>query len=172
MVLEEIKERRSVRSYQKKEIPKEILLQVLEAVRLAPSAGNRQHWKFVVVQDEDLKKQIMLAADGEIFIGEASAVIAGCATSIKHIMPNGVPSYSIDVAIALDHLSLQAVKLGLSTCWIGSFKQDRVREILGVPDSSKIVSLMTLGYSAEKEKVSAKNRKSLTEIISYDYYQD
>lgn len=170
MILEEIKTRRSIRSYLSKDIPEEVLHQLMEAVRWAPSASNRQPWKFVIVKDEELKQQIKQAARGQSFVGEASVVIAGCATNISHIMPNGVPSYPVDLAIALDHLSLQAVKMGLGTCWIGAFDQDRVREILHIPKNVIVVCLMALGYPNKDGFKS--NRKPLEEIICYNYYKE
>ena len=172
MVLEEIKNRRSIRSYLDKEIPEEVLHRVLEAARLAPSASNRQPRKFVVVRDRELKKKMMEASllynRIQPFVGEAAAVIAGCSTNASHIMTNGVPSYPVDLAIALDHLSLQAVKEGLGTCWIGAFDQDKIREILHIPGDVIIVCLMTLGYPAGEDFKSS--RKPLEEIICYNYY--
>ncbi len=172
MVLKEIKNRRSVRSYLDKKIPEEVLHKVLEAARLAPSASNRQPWKFVIVQDKELKKKIMEASllhnRIQPFIAEASAIIAGCATNTNHIMPNGVYSYPVDLAIALDHLSLQAAKEGLGTCWIGAFDQDKMREVLHIPGDVIIVCLMTLGYPAGAGFKSS--RKPLEEIICHNYY--
>ena len=116
MLLEPIKKRQSVRSYQDKEIPKEILQQILEAGRLAPSAKNGQPWKFIVVRNKGLRKKLVPACKNQEFVGEASAVIVGCATNPNYKMGNGEYSYAIDLAIALDHMSLQAASLGLGTC--------------------------------------------------------
>ncbi len=168
MVLEAIKKRQSVRSYQDKEIPEEILQQILEAGRLAPSASNRQGWKFIVVKDENLRKKLVPACKNQKFVGEAPIVIAGCGTNPDYIMTNGEHTYSIDLAIALDHMSLEATSLGLGTCWIGSFYQDQVKEILGVPESVRVVNLLTLGYP--KELGTKTERKPLSEIICYDKY--
>jgi len=168
MVLEAIKKRQSVRSYQDKEIPEEILQQILEAGRLAPSASNRQGWKFIVVKDENLRKKLVPACKNQKFVGEASIVIVGCGTNPDYIMTNGEHTYSIDLAIALDHMSLEATSLGLGTCWIGSFYQDQVKEILGVPESVRVVNLLTLGYP--KELGTKTERKPLSEIICYDKY--
>jgi len=168
MVLEVIKKRQSVRSYQDKEIPEDVLQQVLEAGRLAPSASNKQHWKFIVVKDEDLRKKLVPACKNQKFMGEAPVVIAGCATNPDYVMTCGEHSYSIDLAIALDYMSLQAVALGLGTCWIGAFYQDQVKEILGVPEDVRIVSLMPLGYP--KELGTKTERKPLSEIICYNKY--
>ena len=95
-------------------------------------------------------------------------VIAGCATNPDYVMTCGEHSYSIDLAIALDHMSLEAASLGLGTCWIGAFYQDQVKEILGVPEDVRIVSLMPLGYP--KKLGTKTKRKPLSEIICYDKY--
>ena len=168
MILEEIKERRSIRNYLDKEIPEKVLGKILEAVRMAPSAGNRQPWKLILVKDKRLKQQVMLAAGRQSFVEQASVVGVGCALNVDHIMPNGEYSYPIDLAIALDHLSLQAVIEGLGTCWIGDFEQNRMKNILQIPEKVKIVSLMTLGYPAEI--LPKKDRKQLEELISFNYY--
>jgi nitroreductase len=168
MVLEAIKKRQSVRSYLDKEIPEDVLQQVLEAGRLAPSANNKQHWKFIVVKDEDLRKKLIPACKNQKFLGEAQVVIAGCATNPDYVMTCGEHSYSIDLAIALDHMSLEAASLGLGTCWIGAFYQDQVKEILGVPKGVRIVNLLTLGYP--KELGVRRGRKPLSEIVCYDKY--
>jgi nitroreductase len=166
MVLEAIKKRQSVRSYQDKEIPEDVLQQVLEAGRLAPSANNKQHWKFIVVKD--LRKKLVPACKNQKFVEEAPVVIAGCGTNPDYVMSNGEHAYSIDLAIALDHMSLEAASLGLGTCWIGAFYQDQVKEILGVPEDVRIVNLLTLGYP---KKLGPKNgRKPLSEIVCYNKY--
>ncbi|MFA5562991.1 MAG: nitroreductase family protein [Candidatus Caldatribacteriota bacterium] len=170
MIIEAIKKRRSVRKYQQKDIPPDILNEIIEAARLAPSASNRQPRKFVIVQDKELKQQLMMASRNQKFVGEASAVIAGCATNIKHIMPNGIYAYPVDVSIALEHISLQAAELGLGTCWIGAFDQEKVKEILKIPKDVAIVCLMTLGYPADIGLT--RERKSLKEIICYNYYTE
>jgi len=168
MVLEAIKKRQSVRSYLSKEIPEELLQQVLEAGRLAPSASNRQAWKFIVVKDEDLKQKLVPVCRNQKFVGEASVVIVGCAKNLEHIMPCGEYSYPIDLAIALDHMSLQAAALGLGTCWIGAFYQEEIKEILRIPKNVRVVSVMTLGHP--KELGIKTGRKPLSEIVCYDKY--
>jgi len=168
MVIEAIKKRQSVRSYQHKEIPEEILQEVLEAGRLAPSACNNQPWKFIVVRDKNLKERLISACKNQKFVGEASVIIVGCAINPSYKMGNGEYSYTIDLAIALDHMSLQAAALGLGTCWIGAFYQDEVKEVLKVPEDISVVALMPLGFP----KVLGRKvgRKHLSEIICYDKY--
>ena len=169
MALEAIKKRQSVRSYQDKEIPEEILQQILEAGRLAPSACNNQPWKFIVVKDKKLKEKLITACKNQNFVGEASVVIVGCAINPSYKMGNGEYSYTIDLAIALEHMSLEAASLGLGTCWIGAFYQDQVKEILGVPEDVRVVALMPVGYP--KELGSKTGRKPLSEIVCYNKYR-
>jgi len=85
-------------------------------------------------------------------------------------MTCGQHAYTIDVAIAVDHMSLAATDLGLGTCWIGAFYEDLVKDILGVPNEIRVVVMMTLGYPAESP--SSRPRKKLDEIVAYDGWQD
>jgi nitroreductase len=166
-VFEAIRTRKSVRSFLDKPVEDEKLLAVLEAGRIAPSAGNRQEWRFIVVRDNKLRARLGEAANGQSFVGEAPVVIVACAESDGHVMSCGQPSYPIDVAIALDHISLAAVELGLGTCWIGAFNEKKVKEILGVPDEIRVVELMPLGYPVH-QSVKEKSRLPLKSIVKYD----
>ena len=169
MALEVINKRQSVRSYLNKEISEELLQQVLEAGRLAPSAKNSQPYKFIVVKDKKLKEKLIPACKNQGFVGEASVVIVGCAVNPGYKMGNGDYSYSIDLAIAFDHMSLQAAALNLGTCWIGAFYQDKVKEVLEVPEDINVVALMPLGHP--KELGAKRGRKPLSEIVCYDKYK-
>ncbi|MCK4375909.1 MAG: nitroreductase family protein [Candidatus Brocadiae bacterium] len=168
--LEAIKERRSIRSYEDREVEQEKLKQVLDAGRLAPSAGNRQEWKFVVVRDKELRGQLVEAASGQQFVGEAPVVIVPCAVDHDHVMSCGHPSFLVDVAIAIDHMTLAARELGLGTCWIGAFDQQKVKDILGIPASVEVVELLPLGYPTSWP--GPRPRKSLDEVICYDGWAD
>jgi len=169
-VLEAIGARRSIRSYEDRPVGDKELKQVLEAARLAPSAGNRQEWKFVVVRDKRLREQLAEAAHGQDFVGQAPVVIVPCAVQHDHIMSCGHPSHLVDVSIAIDHMTLAARELGLGTCWIGAFDQARVRKILGIPDSVEVIELLPLGYPTSWP--GPRPRKSLEEIACYDRWQD
>jgi nitroreductase len=169
-VFEAIKGRRSVRSYQDKPVEEEKLRQVLDAGRLAPSASNRQEWKFVVVRDKALRKRLAEAAHGQAFVGEAPVVIVACAVQHEHIMSCGHPSHIVDVAIAIDHMTLAARELGLGTCWIGAFEQPKVRAVLGIPDSVEVIELLPLGYPASWP--GARPRRTLDDVACYDRWQD
>jgi len=168
-VMECIKARRSVRSFEDKEVEEEKLAQVLEAARLAPSARNLQEWKFIVVRDAKLRQQLAEAACGQGFVGEAPVVIVACAVESGHIMTCGHPSHLIDIAIAVDHMTLAARELGLGTCWIGAFHQDKVRRALGIPASVQVVQLLPLGYPAAWPE--ARPRKGLDDIVCYDRWE-
>lgn len=165
-VIEAIRTRRSVRSYQDKPIEDAKLQSVLEAGRLAPSANNMQEWRFVVVRDPGTRAELVEAAKGQAFVGQAPVVIAACATAPDYVMSCGNPSSLIDLAIAVDHMTLKAVEEGLGTCWIGAFYQGQVKEILGIPDTVNVVSLLPLGYPADEPK--GKTRKLLAEVICHD----
>lgn len=165
-VFEAIKERRSVRAYDDKPVEKEKLDKIFEAARLAPSAANHQEWRFVVVTEKSKRKALMTAANNQSFVAEAPVVIACCAETDGHKMRCGEQCYPIDVAIAIDHITLAAVALGLGTCWIGSFYPDKVREILNIPKTIKVVELLTLGYPADSPR--PKNRKTIEEIVHYE----
>jgi len=168
-VFEAIKERRSIRSYEEKPIEEEKLKRVLEAGRLAPSAANRQEWKFVIVKDRFLKKKIAAAANKQNFMAQAGAIIVGCGTECYKVMTCGQYAYTVDLSIAMTQMSLQAVEEGLGTCWIGAFVEDQVKKILNIPDEVRVVELMSLGYPAYVPKPA--QRKKLDEVVSYDGWE-
>ncbi len=165
-LMEAIRARESVREYLDKPVEEEKLLRVLEAGRLAPSAVNEQEWRYVVVRDRDLRQKLMEAARGQKFVGQAPVVLACCAESDGRVMTCGQEAYPIDVAISIDHITLAAVAEGLGTCWIGSFYEDKVKEILGIPEHIRVVQLLTLGYPKTLRKT--KSRRRLEEIVKYD----
>lgn len=168
-VSDAIRLRRSIRAFQDKPIEEEKLFRVLQAGRLAPSAKNRQEWRYVVVRDKELRRKVAVASNNQYFIAEAPVVIVGCATMVDYVLSGGQPAYTIDVSISMDHMTLQAVEEGLGTCWIGSFKEDEIKGILNIPAEMRIVEIMPLGYP--KSLPDPKPRKELEEIIVYDRYQ-
>jgi len=147
--------RSSVREYLSKAVEEEKLHEILEAARLSPSAKNFQERRFVVVTDKATIQKLMVAANNQPHVGEAPVVIACCAVGEDHVMKCGEHCHPIDTAIAIDHMTLRAVELGLGTCWIGSFFQKPAREILGIPDDVSLIELLTVGYpkpGATREK--------------------
>ncbi len=167
-LMETIKKRRSVRAYKSQEISDETLDKILEAARLAPSASNRQPWKFIVVRDPKKRQELAKASRNQLFVGEAPVVIAGVALNPDRVMRCEVPAYAVDLSIALTHITLAAADEGLGTCWIGAFWQEEAKKILGVPDEYKIVGLMPLGYPADSS--GEKMRKPLKDIVCYERF--
>jgi len=167
---EAIRSRRSIRKYEDRPIEQEKLLRVLDAGRLAPSARNLQDRKFIVVVDQDKRRRLSEAANGQIYVEKASAVIVGCATEPENIMPCGQFCYPIDLAAALDHMSLAATAEGLGSCWIGAFQEDKVKQILDIPEKIRVVAMLILGYPAESP--AARPRKKLEEIVVHDKWEN
>ena len=170
-LMEAVKTRRSVRRYKENPVPESLLKDVLNASRLAPSADNAQPWKFVIVRDEQLKLRVAAACNGQKFIAQAPIIVVACGIPDEAFQTAGgyMSSHVIDVSIAVDHLTLAAHALGLGTCWIAWFKEDKVREALGIPEDVRVVALTPLGYPAEAPERSP--RKSLEELVVYDRYQ-
>jgi len=169
-ILPVIRDRYSVRDYQNKPVEKDKLQRVFEAARLAPSASNRQEWRFIAVTDPAKRAALCEAAKGQRFVAEAPVVIAACADTNEHVMACGEKCYPIDVAIALEHVALQAVAEGLGTCWIGAFLQDKVKTILEIPDRIKVIELMTLGYP-KGQPPAEKKRMKVDEILCMEKWR-
>jgi nitroreductase len=167
-VLEAIRKRYSCRIYLDKPIEPEKLEQIFEAARLAPSAKNLQDWRFVVVTDKEKKRKLSEAANNQKFIENAGVIIVACSNS-KEVMRCGQSIGPIDVAIALEHIALQATELGLATCWIGSFYPEKVRPIVEIPKDITIVELMALGYPADSLKF--RTREPMNKILFYERWQ-
>jgi nitroreductase len=168
-VMEAVSKRYSVRRYEDRPVEAEKLERVLEAARLAPSAKNLQEWRFVVVQKAETRQRLIEAANGQSFVGQAPVVIVACAVDADHVMPCGLPSFSIDVAIAMEHIALQATAEGLGTCWIGAFDEASVRKVLDIPGNVRVVDLMPLGYPADE--AGPKRRRALSEIAMRERWE-
>jgi len=166
-LMQVIRARRSIRNYLDRPVEEEKLLAVLEAGRLAPSARNMQDWRFIVVSDPATRQRLAEAARDQQFVAQAPLVIAACGTS-DLVMTCGQPAYAIDVAIALDHMTLAAASLGLGSCWIGAFYEDRVKQILAVPPEVRVVALLPLGYPADMP--APRPRKSLENIAAREHW--
>jgi len=174
-VHEVIKQRRSVREYSSKPIPDRVLRRLKDALRFAPSACNFQPRKFIFVTDENLKTELSRLANNQSFIARAPLVVVACGEPGKAYkrMAGYKNSVDIDVAIALDHLTLAAASEGLGTCWIGAFDEKRVKHLLGVPENLVITAIMPVGYPVSANLIGPapeNNRKLESEIFSKNYY--
>ena len=158
--------RRSVRAYKPDDVPEEMLQTVLEAGRLAPSACNKQPWRFIVVRSETGRRALGAAYAREWF-WKAPLVIAVCilpkeAWTRSH---DGKNYAMADGALAMDHLQLAAAELGLGTCWIGAFDPAAAREILGLPDGVEIVGMTPLGFPDVETNPRVRSRRPLGETV-------
>ena len=159
--------RKSVRAYEDRDVPEEALTRILEATRLAPSASNRQEWRFVVVRDPATRRRLAQASARQRFVGQAPVVLVCCAETDGHVMPCGLPSFPIDLAIAIDHITLCAAAEGLGTCWIGAFNEGKVKEIVGIPPEVRVVAVLPLGYPQDPTPA-RKSRLPLERIVKYE----
>ncbi len=168
VVLEPIRKRYSCRAYQDRPIEQEKLDQLFEAAREAPSAKNMQDWRFVVVTDREKLRRVAESTNKPQIFEKAGAIIVACSNS-DYVMGCGQPIGPIDVAIALEHIALQATELGLGTCWIGSFSPEKVRPIVGVPENIAIIELMAVGYPAKGQRQTS--REPVEKIVCYEKWQ-
>jgi nitroreductase len=147
--------RRSIRKYDDKDIPSDVMDKILEAGRQSPSAANRQPYHFIVVSDSEIKKDLPGLVSG--FLKNAPVVIVGCAN--PEVLLTGKWAV-VDTTIALENMVLAAWSLGVGSCWIGAFNEQRVKDKLQIPESWKVVALLSLGYPAENPKQRKKKEKS------------
>jgi len=171
---EVIRTRRSVRSFNNKDIPEEVLSRVLDAARIAPSGSNRQPWKFIVIRDAAARQKMVPLCEGQAFVAAAPALIVACGRNIHYNRGGYMGDHSmlVDVAIAVDHLTLAARAEGLGTCWIGSFRNQETKKELGIPDNYDVVALTPLGYPAQPDAFNEDSgRNDLEEIVSYETFE-
>ncbi|MEI8094879.1 MAG: nitroreductase family protein [Spirochaetales bacterium] len=168
-LLPEILNRYSVHQFREGSMDPEALQRILEAGRLAPSAKNRQPWRFVVVQDAELRRKFQEAAYNEPGVGQASAIIAVCSTNIDYRMPNGQLSYPIDLAMSAAFMGLQAVREGFGTCINTTFNEDEIRDLLTVPYSMRVVLLLLVGFPGETMTMEH-SRLPLGRLVSYEHW--
>lgn len=165
-----IEKRRSVRTFREDPIPSESMDKLKNAIRMAPSAHNAQSYKFILVTDAELKKRIADAASGQRFIATAPVILVAVSQTPEDVMSSGVPTYAMDIAIALDHLTLVAVEENLGTCWIESFDQEQIKQFLNVPEEYKIGALMPIGTPYDDPTV--KSRKKLGELFCNETFSE
>ena len=165
-----IRSRYSVRGYKDLPVQKEELLKVLEAGRMAPSAVNYQPWHFVAVSDPEQMAQVYEAYPRSWFKEVKNCIVvcgdhrAGWKRQI-----DGKDHTDIDVAIAVDHMTLQATEIGLGTCWICNFNPKLLSKALNIPSNLEPIVIIAIGYPASKE-IPVKKRKSIDEIVSWEEY--
>lgn len=171
-VLEAIKNRRSIRAFKNEDISSGTVEKLIDAARWAPSAGNIQPWEFIIVKNSEVKRRLAEAALNQKFVEEAPIVIVVCADESRSFKGYGLRGKSLyciqDTAAAIQNIHLAACSLGLATCWVGAFIEEKVREILDIPDRIRPVALVPTGYPAEKP--SPPSRRPLSQIIHYEKF--
>ena len=156
--------RRSIRRYEIKDIPHEVLRQILEAGRQAPSAANRQPVRFVIVNDRDLLKVLCDTLITRI-VKYAPVAVVGCA-DVKSFLTGKWAV--VDATIAMENMVIAAWTLGVGSCWIGACNEERVKKLLKIPDKWKVVALITLGYPAEQPK--PRKKKPFEEMFTFNSF--
>jgi nitroreductase len=157
---EVLKKRRSIRIFKDTPVPREKILEVLEAARIAPSAGHRQPWHFIVVEDKEVIKKLAK----QEWVAGAPVMIVGLAD--QSVSPRWCLN---DLGIAFEHLVLAATNLGLGTCWMGqSNREELVRSLLDIPDNLRVIALTPIGYPDEDP--APKERKTLETIVSWEKF--
>lgn len=151
-ILRAVRERRSIRNFQKRNIPGELIDRLMEALIWAPSAGNLQARKFYFVKNEKLRNRIAAAALNQSFIAEAPLVIVACTDSriSQKYGERGVNLYSIqDVALSIMGMMLVAHENGLGSVWVGAFREEEIARILALPRHLRPVSIVPIGYPSK-----------------------
>jgi len=171
-VFEAIKRRRSVRAYTSEEVSEEEVKKLIEAARLAPSAGNIQPWEFVIVRKVETKRRLAEAALHQTFIEEAPVVIVVCANVAQSSWGYGSRGANLyclqDTAAATENMLLTATALGLATCWVGAFHEDEAAKVTNTPREVRPVAIIPVGRAAEKPM--APPKRSLREIVHYETF--
>jgi len=158
-----IKKRYSVRAYKPNPVEDDALNQVLEAARLAPTAGNRQPFQLIVIHTAGREEGLKRIYNRDWFV-QAPLVICACGIPAQGWTRSDGKNYTdVDVAIVMDHLILAATSLGLGTCWIAAFDPTAAREVLGLPDGVEPIVFTPLGYPADQPK--PKKRKASSELV-------
>ncbi len=167
-LLPEISGRFSVREYESTPVPRDSLERVIEAGRRAPSAKNRQPWRFIAVLDSEKRMRLQDACFGQEWVGDAPVCIALCTTNIDYKMPNGQLSYPVDLSIAVSFMMIQAGHEGLGCCLNTTFDEQDVKSLLSVPYSMRVVMLLTLGYTRASQPLL--DRLPLDRVFSINHW--
>jgi len=160
--------RRSIRKYKEKDVEDEKIRKILEAAIWAPSSGNTQTWRFYIVRDERIKRELSASALNQRHIRESPVVIVvgyDMQEMYSAYRERGVTLYAIqDAAAATQNMLLRAYDLGLGTCWVGAFDENEVSRILDLPKYVRPVAIVTVGYPAER---GVSTRKSLESVVKF-----
>ncbi|SHI09252.1 nitroreductase family protein [Desulfosporosinus lacus] len=193
-----ILERRSIRKFKSDPVPDDMLQELLEAARLAPSGTNHQPWRFIIVKNQNVKEKIQAAAFNQTFLSEAPILLVCCADlstyanntrkRLQELIDSGVfgpeafnnypdvdkpidantlkafvPHAMLNVALAIEHIALRAVSLGLGTCWVQLMKAKKIAEILELPNNLVVTALLPVGFPNQSPAL--RPRVNVEEIV-------
>lgn len=168
-VISAIEERRSVRDFETTPIPDATIGRLIESARLAPSAGNLEPWKFIIVKRQDLKAYLSAAAYHQEFIEKAPVCIVVCAEPERSAAEYGEKGSSLycllDAAAAVENILLTATAYGLGSCWVGSFNEEQVKNVLALDPHLKPIAILPIGYTAMEPEIIARRPIEETTII-------
>jgi nitroreductase len=145
-------------------------MKILEAARLAPSAGNIQPWHFIIVTEQQMREKLSMGRYAK-FLVESPIVVVGCGD--RQASPNW---HLVDTTIAMQNMVLTATSEGLGTCWIGSYNEDQVKQLLDIPERFRVIALLAVGYRREKMDLSRKilhffrRKKKLEKMASLEKF--
>ena len=171
-VKEAISKRRSIRKYQRKEVPPDLIRELIDAARLAPSGSNAQPCRYYIVKDDETKERLR---ENQIFeqdfVYQAPVLIVCCADVQSYMQ--GIKGWSEenqnralrDLSIASAFLVLRATELGLATCYVGWMKKDRIKDVLDIPRHYIVPFVIAVGYANEQPEPLP--RKSIDEVLLY-----
>jgi len=160
--IQALKTRRSVRAYKPDPVPKEIVEDVIDCARLAPTGINEQPWEFVVVTDPALRKRIAATAAYGQFIAQAPVCVV--------VLCRNTTYYLEDGSAATENILVAARAHGLGSCWVAGDKKpyaDTIREMVGAPSGYLLVSLIAIGYGTE---VPSPSKRSLEQVLHWERY--
>ena len=161
--LELVKNRYSCRAYKTLDVEKEKLDYILECVRLAPSAVNKQPWRFRIISDEEDKAKLQQCYNRDWFKTAPMYIVASILHDEEWVRADGKHHGDIDIAIAVEHLCLAATEQGLAICWVCNFDAALCKESFALPENEEPTVIIPLGYAVDEMK--PKSRKSIEEIV-------
>ena len=162
-VQEAIIERRSIRKYSTKPVSDDLIMQVLEAGRWAPSSDNSQPWEFIVIKDQNTRNRLSELSFWGRFLAQAPVAIAIVTD------PHNSSTHIIDGACATQNMMLAAWELGLGTCWIANLNTNETKRILGIPNELYVITVTPLGFP--KESPPKSSRKTLRTLLHRESYR-
>jgi len=152
--------RKSIRSFDNKPIPDEVLKDMFTSAQLAPSFQNRQCWRYIVVKDAEKRRELALksglVSKINFFIKDAPVIIVACADTGKSGTMNDQDYYLVDVAISFQQMMLTAWNHGVGSCWLAAFNEKIIRRILDIPEKIRVVALSPFGYPQNKDSLYSK----------------